>query len=155
MKYGSAVYAAAAVACIAAGGAYAQKAKDTLRASVYQPIDVIDDILSPHPETALLTRPVSETLLYYESDARRIDPLLASSWKWIDDRTRELALRRDEDRRSYALFLTQRGQELFGGLLPTSNSRYHEFVDVLSRDERRQLRDLLSKLVLRARELDT
>jgi peptide/nickel transport system substrate-binding protein len=86
--------AAALVGCFG-GDALAQKAKDTLRASVYQPIDVIDEILSPNPETALLARPVAETLLYYDSDARKVEPLLASSWKWIDDTTLELTLRRD------------------------------------------------------------
>jgi peptide/nickel transport system substrate-binding protein len=94
VSYRLACLAAALVACFG-GEAAAQKAKDTLRASVYQPIDVIDEILSPNPETALLARPVAETLLYYDSDARKVEPLLAASWKWVDDTTLELTLRRD------------------------------------------------------------
>lgn len=83
------------VGCGLAGAADAQKAKDTLRAAVYQPIDAIDDIVSPNPEAALLTRPVAETLLYYNADTRRTEPLLASVWRQIDDKTLELTLRRD------------------------------------------------------------
>ena len=60
---------------------------------------------------------------------------------------------RPHDRRSFALRLTPRGSELYASLLPTSNQRYREFVDVLNREERRQLRALLARLIQRADEL--
>jgi DNA-binding MarR family transcriptional regulator len=62
--------------------------------------------------------------------------------------------RRPNDKRSFSLRLTAQGQELYETLLPTSTARYREFVDALSRDERRQLRELLSRLIVRAQELD-
>jgi DNA-binding MarR family transcriptional regulator len=61
---------------------------------------------------------------------------------------------RSEDKRSFSLYLTPRGSELYGELLPSSNERYHELVDVLSQDERRQLGELLGRLVKRVDELD-
>jgi DNA-binding MarR family transcriptional regulator len=61
---------------------------------------------------------------------------------------------RSEDKRSFSLHLTPRGSELYGQLLPSSSARYRALVDVLSRDERRQLRELLGRLVERLDELD-
>lgn len=63
--------------------------------------------------------------------------------------------RRASDKRSFSLRLTAKGDEFYATLLPTSTARYREFVDALSRDERRQLRELLSRLILRAQELDS
>jgi DNA-binding MarR family transcriptional regulator len=62
---------------------------------------------------------------------------------------------RSDDKRSFSLHLTPRGTELYAALLPTSSGRYHELVDVLTREERRQLRALLARLIARADELDS
>jgi DNA-binding MarR family transcriptional regulator len=61
---------------------------------------------------------------------------------------------RSDDKRSFSLLLTPRGNELYAALLPTSSGRYRELVDVLTRDERRQLRALLVRLIERTDELD-
>lgn len=61
---------------------------------------------------------------------------------------------RSEDKRSFSLYLTTRGSEVCALLLPSSNARYRELVDVLSQDERRHLGELLGRLVQRVDELE-
>lgn len=73
--------------------AQAQKAQDTLRIGVYQPISMIDALYDPQPQTALMDRVVFDTLVQYDSDKREVVPGLADSWTFIDDRTIEFKLR--------------------------------------------------------------
>lgn len=61
---------------------------------------------------------------------------------------------RSEDKRSFSLYLTHRGSEVYAQVLPSSTLRYRELVDVLSQDERRQLSELLGRLVQRVDELE-
>jgi peptide/nickel transport system substrate-binding protein len=77
-----------------AGAADAQKAKDTVRVALNQPIRLVDAIHNPNPESNLLDRVVMDTLLAYDAVNRRVAPQLAESWSRIDDRTIELKLRR-------------------------------------------------------------
>ena len=71
----------------------AQKANDTLRMSVNQPIRLLDSIQNPNPEASLISRNVNETLLAYDVVERRLSPRLASEWRMVDDRTAEVKLR--------------------------------------------------------------
>ena len=64
---------ALALAC-AATGAFAQKAKDTIRIGAAQPIAVIDAVYDPQPQTNLMDRMVFDTLVNYDSDKREIVP---------------------------------------------------------------------------------
>ena len=54
--------------------------------------------------------------------------------------------RRDNDKRSYSLRLTARGDELFARLLPLIETRFMEIVGVLSAEERDGLRAVLLRL---------
>jgi peptide/nickel transport system substrate-binding protein len=85
----------AVLAIVTAGEALAQKAKDTLRVALYQPIRMIDAIFNPQPETTLMASAVYDTLVFYDVDARKYRPLLARSWTRIDDKTVEFKLRED------------------------------------------------------------
>ncbi|MDT2021082.1 ABC transporter substrate-binding protein [Methylocella sp. CPCC 101449] len=73
--------------------ALAQKAKDTLRIGVYQPISIVDSIYDPQPQTDLITRSVFDTLVQYDAHKRQILPGLAESWTFVDDKTIEFKLR--------------------------------------------------------------
>lgn len=73
--------------------ALAQKAQDTLRIGVYQPISVVDSVYDPQPQTDLISRVVFDTLVQYDADKREIVPGLAESWKFIDEKTLEFKLR--------------------------------------------------------------
>ncbi|HEV2572473.1 MAG TPA: ABC transporter substrate-binding protein [Beijerinckiaceae bacterium] len=86
------------LAAVAAAGllplpALAQKAQDTLRIGVYQPISIIDALYDPQPQTNLMDRVVFDTLVQYDSDKREVVPGLAESWKFINDTTVEFKLR--------------------------------------------------------------
>ncbi len=87
--------AVAAIAFACAAPASAQKAKDTLRIGVHQPISVIDAIFDPQPQTNLMDRVVFDSLVAYDSDKRIPVPSLAESWTQIDPLTIEFRLRRD------------------------------------------------------------
>ena len=75
------------------GAAGAQKANDTLRMSVNQPIRLLDSIQNPNPEASLISRNVNETLLAYDVTERRLRPRLAADWRMVDERTAEIKLR--------------------------------------------------------------
>jgi peptide/nickel transport system substrate-binding protein len=85
--------AAATALALAAGPAIAQKAQDTVRVAVYQPVPIVDTIYNPHPETTLLAGIVYDSLVYFDAAKRTYNPLLAKSWQRIDDKTYEFKLR--------------------------------------------------------------
>jgi len=76
-----------------ADGAAAQKAKDTGRIALNQPLRLIDALHNPNPESNLLDRVVMDALLSYDTVNRKIAGQLADSWKQVDDKTIELTLR--------------------------------------------------------------
>ncbi len=78
---------------LAAPVAFAQADKDMVRLAVYQPIPMIDTIYNPHPETSLIANPVFDSLVHFDPVKREYVPLLATSWKRLDDRTYEFKLR--------------------------------------------------------------
>lgn len=57
------------------------------------------------------------------------------------------------DRRVVNLSLTAEGRVLYDTLLPAANARYHELMAGLERDEARQLRDILVKMIAHADSL--
>ena len=82
--------------CLAlATPALAQKAKDTLRIGVYQPISIIDPLFDPQPQTDLMNRVVFDTLVNFDVEKKEIVPGLAESWTQIDPLTWEFKLRKD------------------------------------------------------------
>lgn len=86
---------AAIAIALSASTAFAQKAKDTVRIGVHQPISIVDAIFDPHPQTNLMDRMVFDALVEYDSDKREPVPGLAESWTMIDSKTIELRLRRN------------------------------------------------------------
>ena len=86
--------AAIALGAIAPGGAaHAEKAKDTLRLAVDQPIKLIDATQNPNPEANLIDRAVLDTLIAYDVATKTYHGQLAESWKQIDSKTMEFKLR--------------------------------------------------------------
>ncbi len=85
---------AAALGLAMASPAMAQKAKDTLRIGVYQPIAIIDPLFDPQPQTDLMNRVVFDTLVGFDVEKKEIVPALAESWTQIDPLTYEFKLRK-------------------------------------------------------------
>ena len=85
----------AIMTAIAASSASAQKAKDTLRLPFADPIGTILIYEDSKPEGSLTAGAVFDALLCFDAKKGSVEPLLASSWKWIDDRTLEMTMRQD------------------------------------------------------------
>ena len=75
--------------------AMAQKAQDTLRLGMLDPVSTVDIILDPKPETSFTSEAVFDGLLVYVQKTQEFKPELAESWTRIDPRTLEFKLRRD------------------------------------------------------------
>ncbi len=92
----TAAIAALAGLTVAAGGAHAQRAKDTFRLPLKFPIDTINYIYSGNVnETQFSTLVVYDTLVFFDEEQNKYTPLLAKSWKRLDDKTVEFELRDD------------------------------------------------------------
>lgn len=78
-----------------AAPASAQKSADTLRVPLNDPIQIISYYLDPKTETILTSDAVYDTLVGYDEDKQTYEPLLARSWRRVDDRTIEFELRDD------------------------------------------------------------
>ena len=94
---GAKTMSAAALALVLAGGvpAAAQQAQDHLRIALNDPIQTTLLYDDQKPETEIVSPSVYDTLMCYDRKAGQFTPLLASSWKQVDDRTLEFALRPD------------------------------------------------------------
>ena len=77
-----------------AGVARADKANDTLRIAVDQPIKLIDRTQNPNPEANLIDNAVLNTLVGYDVATRTYHGELAESWTQIDEKTMEFKLRK-------------------------------------------------------------
>ena len=82
-----------ATLALGSGAAKADKANDTLRLAVDQPIRLIDATQNPNPEAGLIDRAVLDTLIAYDVKTKTYRGQLAESWKQIDDKTLEIKLR--------------------------------------------------------------
>jgi len=95
MRYRAFASCIAAAALIAlCGTARADKAHDTLRFAVDQPIRLLDGYLTPNPEADLVDRAIYDTLVGYDVATKTYHGQIAESWKQIDDKTMEFKIRR-------------------------------------------------------------
>jgi peptide/nickel transport system substrate-binding protein len=87
--------AAALALGAAAGEAVAQKSKDTLRFPLSREISTIDPYMETGSVNRFMAENVHDALLAYDERANRLAPLLAKSWRQIDERTFEFDLVED------------------------------------------------------------
>jgi len=73
--------------------AHAQKAADRLRVVWRDAIAVIDPYYNTQRTGLVLAIHVWDTLIYRDPETLRLKPLLATSWKYVDDTTLEFTLR--------------------------------------------------------------
>ncbi len=73
----------------------AQKSADTVRIALREPIIGVDSYFDPKEETTLSVRAVFDTLIFYDEQDGVMKPLLAKSWRRVDERTLEFELRDD------------------------------------------------------------
>jgi len=85
---------ALALSCMAVP-AGAQKAKDTVRLPLDAPIQTMSYYIDPKPETVFETEAIFDNLIIFDEKTLKFEPLLAKSWKQVDDRTLEYQLRDD------------------------------------------------------------
>ncbi len=77
-----------------AGPAMAQKAADTLRTVNYTQIADINPYYNQIRDGIVISHHAWDGLVYRDPDTFSIKPLLATSWKYVDDTTLEFELRR-------------------------------------------------------------
>jgi len=78
-----------------AAPAFAQKSKDTLRIGFADPIEPADSYFFSKPEQGVITRSIYDGLIHFDDINGKFRPLLAKSWKWIDNLTLEMEIRED------------------------------------------------------------
>lgn len=84
----------ASIALIAAaGGAWADKANDTLRVAFTKELENVDSYFNSSREGVVLQRAIWDGLIYRDPATNEYKGNLATSWEWIDDTTLELKLR--------------------------------------------------------------
>jgi peptide/nickel transport system substrate-binding protein len=86
--------AAVAFAALAAGPALADKRDNTVRFAYDQVIENVDPYFNNVRLGVILGANVWDTLLYRDPETNEYKGQLATSWKWIDDKTLELELRK-------------------------------------------------------------
>lgn len=84
---------AAALIALAASGAHADKASDTLNVSISKSLESLDTYYSNSRESMVMGRAIWDNLLYRDPITNEYSGNLATSWEWIDERTLELKLR--------------------------------------------------------------
>ena len=87
--------ATAMIAALVSAPAMAQKAKDTVRLGLTAPIQTLSYYLDPKPETVFEAEAVFDNLIIFDEKNLKFSPLLAKSWKQVDDKTLEFQLRDD------------------------------------------------------------
>jgi peptide/nickel transport system substrate-binding protein len=80
---------------VSSAPSHAQKAKDTVRIGITDPIASILLYDDPQPEIGLLSQAVFDPLICYNARKGQFDPLLAASWTVVDEHTLEFRLRSD------------------------------------------------------------
>ncbi len=81
-------------ACLGTAPAAAQKSADTLRISTRDAIPKLDPYHNPLRIGLVVAQQTFDGLVYRDPDSFTIKPLLATSWKYVDDTTLEFELRR-------------------------------------------------------------
>jgi peptide/nickel transport system substrate-binding protein len=87
--------ALASVLALSATPSDAQKARDTLRAASLESVSLIDPVTNAQSGAGPMSRAIQDSLLTYDWEARKYIPLLATTWRNIDDKTIEFDLRED------------------------------------------------------------
>lgn len=96
MKLKSLIATAVAVSLLSTAGALGQQAENKLRWSSTPTLTAPDPYYNFHREAMILNgQLVWDTLIYRNPDSGEYEPLLATSWKWLDDVTLEFELRDD------------------------------------------------------------
>ncbi len=88
-------FAAAALAVLSAGSAVAQKSEDTVRIAVNESWATLDGFHFPVDEAAAFDRSVYLALMNFDAQKKQWVPILAKSFKRIDNQTLEFELRED------------------------------------------------------------
>lgn len=85
---------AALAVMLASSSAYAGKANDTLSVAFTKELENVDSYFNSSREGVVLQRAVWDGLIYRDPKTNEYVGNLATSWKWIDDTTLELKLRK-------------------------------------------------------------
>ena len=93
MKWHSLFTAAMAAAVAFAAPAAAQKSADTLRVLWRDPTVNIDPYYNSQRTGLILAHHAWDGLVFRDPNGYAIKPLLAESWKWVDDTTLEFRRR--------------------------------------------------------------
>jgi peptide/nickel transport system substrate-binding protein len=83
----------AALVALASGPAWAQKSADTLRVAWRDQIADVDPYYNSLRTGLVVEHQFMDGLVYRDPNDLSIKPLLATSWKWVDDTTLEFELR--------------------------------------------------------------
>ncbi|MGI6855885.1 ABC transporter substrate-binding protein [Mesorhizobium sp. 1B3] len=96
MRLKSRHFALAAVAALSTTTcAFADKANDTVRIPIRETLATVWAADDPRPETAMATYSIFDALLCYDAEGRQFHPVLAQSWRQLNDTTFEFTLRND------------------------------------------------------------
>ena len=95
MRWRAALSAAFVLLALTAPAAWAQKSADTLRITWRDRIIDADPYHNPARNGLVLAHQAWDGLIWRDPDTFTLKPLLASSWKYIDDTTLEFELRPD------------------------------------------------------------
>ncbi|MFN4089857.1 MAG: ABC transporter substrate-binding protein [Alphaproteobacteria bacterium] len=94
MRYRSILAGVVGAICLAsAPAAFAGKANDTLVWATDKEVNVVLPFYNNLRETVISARHMWDTLLYRNPETFEYEPLLATSYKWVDDVTLEFELR--------------------------------------------------------------
>lgn len=85
---------AAFAVMLASSSAYADKANDTLKVAFTKELENVDSYFNSSREGVVLQRAVWDGLIYRDPQTGKYVGNLATSWKWVDDTTLELKLRK-------------------------------------------------------------
>lgn len=86
---------AVAAATVAAPAAWAGAKDNSLSIALSEPIEGVSEIYAPNDEVQLHGRAVFDRLMSVNTANGQIEPLLATSWKQVDDKTWDFTLRTD------------------------------------------------------------
>jgi len=89
-----ALIAMAASIVLSQSQAFAGKKNDTVVLADVTKLETLDVLFAPHPAVVNLSKYYMDSLLWRKPGTRELLPCLASSWKWVDDKTMEFDLKK-------------------------------------------------------------
>jgi peptide/nickel transport system substrate-binding protein len=87
------ILAACAAACLAASPALAGKKDNSLRFTYEQVVENVDPYYNNARIGVIISHNIWDTLIYRDPKTHEYKGQLATSWRWVDDKTLELELR--------------------------------------------------------------